>query len=179
MTDIKNLRLSLNDLCWLLDLTKQRISQLEDDGVIERLDRNSYSLKSVPRYLKLLRQAGAGPEKLQDAKLELLLEKVHAAKTDREEREATLLPARDVLNWNVKFCTVVKLHLMSLPSRLAPRLVNVRDTGKAETMLRSAITESLQELQQLLRPCGIEADRIAVAESKVDEAIHETIKHHS
>jgi hypothetical protein len=90
---------------------------------------------------------------LQDAKLELLLEKVREAKSAREVREGVLLPAQDVLNWNVKFIQVVKLQLLSLPARLAPRLTNVRETAKAEAILRGAITESLAELQQLLKPC--------------------------
>src|SRR5260370_35093168 len=130
MTDFKNLRLSLSDLCWLLGLTKQRIQQLEADGVIERADGNRYAIKSVPRYLKLLRQAGAGPEKLQDARLELLLEKIHEAKSAREVREGQLLPAQDVKNWNVKYIQVVKFQLLSLPARLPPRLPNVKDPAK-------------------------------------------------
>jgi phage terminase Nu1 subunit (DNA packaging protein) len=150
MTDFKSLRLSLADICWLLGLTKQRVNQLEADGVIQRLGRNKYAIGSIPRYLKLMREVGRGPKKWQEARTELVLEKLRMAKLDREERERTLLPAQDVINWNVKFVSVVRLALLAIPSKLAPRLVDVKDAGRIESVLRGAIVEALESLQQLL-----------------------------
>jgi hypothetical protein len=151
MPNIKDLRLSLTDICWVLGLTKQRVQQLEADGIVEKVDRNSYRMASVPKYLKLIREAGRGPKKWQDARTELVLERLRMAKLDRLERQNELIPAADIIKFNAALCNVFKTALMGLGNKLGPQVANSRDPARAAQIITQAHIELLTEFQRLTR----------------------------
>src|SRR5436309_5047832 len=82
---------SLIDLMWLLGVNKQRISQLEADGIVERTERGRYSIASVPRFIAWQRKRGQGSQAWQEARTELARERARTARLDRLEREGRLV----------------------------------------------------------------------------------------
>ncbi|MCC6780930.1 MAG: hypothetical protein IT537_30525 [Hyphomicrobiales bacterium] len=142
--------LSLDALRWLLgDLSKQRISQLVDEGLVERLGQDRYSVGSVPAVLRAMRQAAAGPRDWQDARTELARERAAAAKMKREEIEGDLLPTKGVLAWTTSVARTVTTRLLMVPTKVAPRLVHEKNAGKIEAIIREAISEALEEIAKL------------------------------
>ena len=66
---------SLQEVCWLLGVTKQRIDQLAAAGVVEKVARGRYSITSVPRFVETQRKGGTGPQTWQDVRTALAQEK--------------------------------------------------------------------------------------------------------
>jgi phage terminase Nu1 subunit (DNA packaging protein) len=149
---------STEELSTLLGVNARTLGKLVEKGILKRLKHGTFDLTdSVQAYITYREtiveekhETGA----MGQAQLELIREKITMLRLEREEKERTLLPAQDVIRWSTKYIGVVKMQLLSLPARLAARLTNVRETSKVELMLRGAITESLTELQQLLKPCA-------------------------
>jgi hypothetical protein len=143
--------LALAELRWMLgDLTRARISQLEKAGIVTRTERGRYSLDSVPRFLKLIKDAGSGPKELQDAKLELLVEKVLMARLERERMEGKFgdLDALDE-KWKQAVSmtvSVTRAHLLAVPSKYAPRLIMKQTPAEVFVILNQGIREALENL---------------------------------
>jgi hypothetical protein len=147
---IKKLHLSLTDLCWLTGLSKQRIGQLEAAGVVERVGRDKYATISIPRYCKLTREAGQGPEELRNVKFEILTEKLAQARLDRQEREGSMLPADKMMTAICTIINVFKQALLAQPTRIAPQLLRLTNPADAERIVRMALIEVLEELSRMI-----------------------------
>src|SRR5262245_17700236 len=88
--------ISLDALRWLLDITTQRVAQLERDGLIQRVSRGTYTIASVRSFVRTVRERGEGPRAWNKARTELAKERAATARFARMEREGKLLP-RDLV----------------------------------------------------------------------------------
>jgi hypothetical protein len=139
--------LSTQELQYLLgDISRARLAQLEQAGVIKRTAHGRYATSSIPAFVKLQREAGAGPEALQDAKLDLLLQKVTMGKLDLEERQGKLVSIDEVREGWSAIVSMVRQRILALPSKLAPRLLGKHHAGEVESILRVGVYEALEDL---------------------------------
>jgi hypothetical protein len=139
---------TLSQLCWLLDCTKPRITQLEEADIVAKTARDKYAAASVRNFVRFQRKDGGGSKQMQDAKLEALTQKIAMSKMDLDERRSKLWPAEAVtFTWRDIF-VLLRQHLLSLPSKLAPRLLNKTQAAEVETILRAHIYEALENLPE-------------------------------
>jgi hypothetical protein len=136
-------------MLFLTGLSIGRLDQLAQSGVINRLSKGVYAPDSVARYIKFQRESAAGPQDLRAVRVALMKEKLRLAQLERGEREGRLLLKDDVISLNVSIVHVVKSRLLSTPTSIAPRLVELHRAAEAEAIVRDAITEALLELSQL------------------------------
>jgi hypothetical protein len=83
---------TLAQLCWLLDVQKPRIGQLEEADIVVKTARDKYAAASVRNFVRFQRKDGGGSQKMQDAKLEALSQKIAMNKIDLDERQGKLVP---------------------------------------------------------------------------------------
>jgi hypothetical protein len=138
--------ISITAICFLLGVNRQRVGQLEAAGVVERVAPGRYSIASVPRFIDMQRKAGGGSEAMQEAKLDLILQKITAGKLDIEEREGKLVPVDNALNAFSAVTAMVRQRILALPTKLAPRLLGKHHAGEIESILRVDIYEALEAI---------------------------------
>lgn len=100
----------------------------------------------MPSFIALQRRAGGGSEKLQDAKLDLLLQKITMGRLDLEERQGKLVPIEAVSATWRNVVVLVRARILNLPSKLAPRLLGKRHAAEVETIIRADVYEALEDL---------------------------------
>jgi phage terminase Nu1 subunit (DNA packaging protein) len=151
------------ELSKLLGINARTITKLVDKGILKRLRHVVFDLvDAVQSYVAY--KEGLAEEKheqgaMGQAQLELIREKITLLRMERETKAGQLIPAPDIIRFNVKFIQVCKHILLAIPSKHAPRLTNIKETSRIEMILRGAINEALESLQQLLN----------VAKSKVEK----------
>lgn len=113
----------------LLDISKQRVTELAKRGVIKKQARGQYLLKgSVSSYCASLRQTAAGRGG-EAAQLDLTKERARLAK-EQADREAfknaqsrnELVHADDVVREWADILRTVRAGVMAIPSRVGMRL---------------------------------------------------------
>jgi hypothetical protein len=161
---------SLADICWLLGVTKQRIGQLEAEGIIERTARGRYALASVPRFIKAQRKATAGPKALQDVRLELMQEKSSMARLEREAWLKQWLPRGPMMAAITSIMAVCRTRLLGIGAQSASRLAAERSPTGCAAIVDEKIREALDELSRLPVVCDQELVRVrpVPAESNID-----------
>jgi hypothetical protein len=154
---------TLADLCWLLGVTKQRIGQLEAEGVVEKTAHGRYALTSVPRFIKLQRERGSGPKAWNDARTQLARERAAAAKLARLEREGKMMDSEVVQLLIVANNRVVRDRFLGLGAKIAPIAHAASTVARTCKVIDSGVHEILTELSQskalLLEKMHREAER--------------------
>lgn len=133
----------------LLDLTEKRVRQLRDEGIIKESGRNFYELKStVQAYIGYLRGLNSG-----SGKADYNAEKALLIKAKRQNEELDLqvksneLHSADVVEQVVSDMLIrFKSRMMSIPSKLAPKLMTMSDPTEINELIRDSIYEALFEL---------------------------------
>jgi hypothetical protein len=139
--------LSLDEMRWFLGgVTRARVAQLEQDGILQRTERGRYQTSGIPAFIKLQREVGGGSRELQAAKLENLLEKNRAAKFEREIRMRQWIPLGPFIDWLTHHFGGIKLRLLAMPSKLAAQLAVCSTAGECETVMRKELYEVLDDL---------------------------------
>lgn len=133
----------------LLDLTEKRVRQLRDEGIIKESTRNFYELKpTVQAYISYLRglNNGSGKADYNAEKALLIKAKRQSEELDLQEKTHKLHSAevieRVVSDMLVRF----KSRMLSMPSKLSPKLAASSDPTAITELLRSSIQEALMEL---------------------------------
>jgi phage terminase Nu1 subunit (DNA packaging protein) len=131
-------------------ITAGRLSQLENSGVVTRVRAGFYAADSIRGYINFLRRTQDGaPRDWQAARVEVARERAAILKLERRQREGELLEKADVVGMNVEIMTVVRNRLLGVPSVTAPRLMELHRPYEAETVVRDAICDALEELSRL------------------------------
>ena len=140
---------SLNSLCWLLDLSAQSIGQLERQGLVQKLARNSYSVASIPAVLRAMRTRGEGPAEYVTARTRWLQERARGAQLTRQEKEGRLVPVDQVAGAWAELALTMRSHMLSLPSRIAARIGMAKNAVEVQQILRREIEDALSELSKV------------------------------
>ena len=118
---------STEELRWLLGgVSGARLTQLEQEGVIQRTARGRYAMASVPAFIKAQRERGAAPKGWNAARTELARERAMAAK------RADYFACGTLVVWDVDLLSedVVKVYRASDPDH--PTIYRRGETAEAE-----------------------------------------------
>jgi phage terminase Nu1 subunit (DNA packaging protein) len=140
---------TLDQLRMLLGVNTSHVNTLERRGVIKKVERDAYTLASVPAYIAWLRKVQAGPEDWRSVRTQIARERLALLKLERGEREGELLPKADVRAMNCEIASNIKNRLLVVPRSVAARLVGLSHAAEAEAITSDAITTALTELAAL------------------------------
>lgn len=140
----------------LFGLSTKRISQLTEEGVLERVGRGTYDLtKSVRAYITHLKtQTGASDDSKSLANEKIVEEvRIKRAKAEKEELQlkvykGELHKASDVEQLVSSMILRAKSKLDSIPSKLAPQLVNIDEADYIFEKLDEEIKRAENELSE-------------------------------
>ena len=142
----------------LLGLTTRRIQQLTSDGVLEKaLDVDGKGMKgkynladTVQGYIKYLQryhiEGGGVDGEIQNEKLLRLKSAREADEMKLAQLKGEMHYGSDVEQVMTDMLTSVRARLLSIPNRLAPRLLNKTNTALVQSILKESINEALVEL---------------------------------
>lgn len=123
-------------------LTKEKDMPKEKDG---------YNLKDATRwYIKFLRDEkknGSNPET--EAKIRQLTAKASLTELELAKEREELLTVEDAIQVISESLTSIKSTLMSLPSRIAPQVLNMSTASEIEALVKKIINEALDELSEI------------------------------
>ena len=153
--EAKSPTVDVSTLAKLFNLTAMRVQQLATDGVVVRSGRGKYELwPSIRNYIKSLQerkvnQWGSGSE--QGGEYEGHRARLTKARADMAEVQAALLKgttheASAVEAVWFDMISNARAKLLSLPSKLAPRVHGEDNLAAIKTAIETAVTEALNEL---------------------------------
>jgi hypothetical protein len=143
---------TIAQLAAILAISERRVSQLAGQGVLKR-DPDGYDLSvNVPAYLRFRERAAmakVGAGTYGQARAALYLERARTAKLKREELERQLLPSDEVIAAGIAVMARVRNRILAIASKVAPRLINLRNASEAEAIVHCEHIEALEELARL------------------------------
>ena len=138
----------------LFGLTERRIQSLAKEGVIPKSGRGQYPLIStIKGYVKYLQdrslgQHNAGPQELQHEKVRLTKANADKAELEVAVLSGSLIPEETVRTVWGYILNAFRQKVLSIPTKTAPRLLNISDLKVVESALRTACFEALAELAE-------------------------------
>ena len=141
----------------ILDVTTRRVGQLCEEGILNKVKNGSFllvpTIRNYIRYLKTKNDAEGsvdGDISEEYSKEHTLLEK---AKREKAELEVALMKGKvhageDVEREMTKMLGAFRAKILSIPSKLAPRVAIQSDTTKIEDMIRDEVYAALKELSE-------------------------------
>lgn len=140
---------SRSDLAIIFGLSAIRVSQLEQEGIISKVDRGKYNLvDSVRRYVKFK----DGLKNNTSERIDLEKEKAIHERIKRElsEIELKILKGKVLKVENIqlileKIFTNFKTKILGLPIKLAPVLLAQTELGVIQEVLKKECYELLEE----------------------------------
>jgi hypothetical protein len=141
--------ISLADLRMLLGIATSHINSLERQGILTKTERGSYTLDSIPRYIRWLRGVKDGPADWRAVRTEIGRERLAILRLERGQREGELLLKADMIALGTSIVTNMKNRLLAVPRATAPLLLGLSHPSQAESVTSAAITEALTELAAL------------------------------
>jgi len=131
----------------LLKLSERRIQQLAKDNIIPKAERGKYDLvSSVHGYIDFLKAKAGG-----DFTAEEVLKnknKLLKAKAEIEKQKATgeLIPKEEVKRTWLELVHKIKQKLLSIPNKVAPVIVTVKNINEIKLILQDKLYEALYEI---------------------------------
>ena len=143
----------LTEVASHLGLSVTRVSQLISADILPKAPRGRHDLAACRlAYLEHLREIAAGRGS-RDGGLDLVAERARlaAAQSEKVERENAVaagefLPRGEVHIAVVSAFALVRSKILALPSRLAPVMAPAMTPAEAQSILKDACNESLDEL---------------------------------
>lgn len=136
-------------LAKLLGLSTRRIQQLAEAGVIPKPGkRGEYKLlESVAGYLKWLRSdAGNGTPDFQKERARLTAARARLAEIAADRESGLVVEVEESLRQVTEEYSIVRNRLLAIPSRAAPRLLNMANPEKVRALLAAEIHDTLTAL---------------------------------
>ena len=153
----------------LLLLTERRVQQLTKDGVLPRAERGRYELAPVVQsYVGYLRDRAlpgadeAASDAFHRARARRMTAEANLSEMRDAEARGELIPAADVRAVLSSMIVRVRAKLLSIPPRLAPRVVGCTSLTDAEEAIRQGVHDALDEL------AGTQVGSVAVANTSLD-----------
>lgn len=140
----------------MFGLASRRIIQLTDEGILERVGRGSYNLnKSVFAYVAHLKSKTGVTSDSKALETEKLTEDMMLKRAKREKAELDLKlfkgdlhKAEEVEKLYTGMVLNAKAKLDSVPSKLAPKLVNIKDVNYIFELIQNEIIRAEDELAE-------------------------------
>lgn len=151
---------SAADLAIILNISTRRVNQLVTENVIFRESNGKFDVsKSVENFFRHKFRVDEEKDINYD-KEHALFEKVkrEKAELDLQEHKKQLLKATDVENLMSGMILTCKARLLTLPSKVAPKIAGEKDMAVIIGILKNAVFEALNELKEIPAPVEVEAD---------------------
>ncbi len=135
----------------LFGLTERRVQQLAKDGIIPKPEKNQYELVgSVRAYINYLQQRafgkGAAPRDTHLERARLIKAQADMAEIDLAEKTGALVTVdRLEADW-MAMVNACRSKLLSIPTKVAYQISNLKDPEEIENFLKRTIHEALTEL---------------------------------
>ncbi|NUJ82046.1 terminase small subunit, Nu1 [Methylocystis sp. FS] len=136
-------------LAKLLGLSTRRIQQLAEAGVIPKPGkRGEYRLvESVAGYLKWLRSdAGNGTPDFQKERTRLTQARARLAELEYDRESGLVVEVEESIRQIREEYSIVRTRLLAVPSKAAPRLLNIANPEKVRALLDAEIRDTLSAL---------------------------------
>jgi len=136
----------------LLNIGLTRLAQLVRQGIIPRPRKGMYLLADTVRaYCNYLQEAAKAHDSggLQGERARLTKSRADIAELERKKLCGELLEKEDVRLMNCGIASTIKMRMLAVPRKYAPRLVMIRNAQEIEAILTPGIEEGLEELAAL------------------------------
>ena len=134
----------------LLKLSERRIQQLAKDNIIPKAERGKYDLvSSVHGYIDFLKAKAGGDftaEEVLKNKNKLLKAKAEIAEIEKMKATGELIPKQEVKNTWLELINKVKQKLLTIPNKVAPIIVSIKNTNEIKLILQDKLYEALYEI---------------------------------
>jgi hypothetical protein len=136
-------------LRWLLgDLTTEYLNQLQRQGLITKSSRGRYPIQAVQDYVLAMRQRALGPTEFNNARVDLMRERVLAAKMARLEKEGELLSRAVVGVIITAIFTMVREKLLGLGTRVAAQCHLAGSVPTVQQIIDAHVREALESISE-------------------------------
>jgi len=134
----------------LLKLTERRVQQLAKDDIIPKAERGKYDLvSSIHGYIDFLKAKAGGDFTAEDViknKNKLMKAKAEIAEIERMKATGELIQKEEVKSTWLELINKVKQKLLSIPNKVAPIVVTIKNTNEIKLILQDKIYEALYEI---------------------------------
>jgi len=134
----------------LLKLTERRVQQLAKDDIIPKAERGKYDLiSSVHGYIDFLKAKAGGDFTAEDViknKNKLMKAKAEIAEIEKMKATGELIPKQEVKNTWLELINKVKQKLLTIPNKVAPVIVTVKNINEIKLILQDKLYEALYEI---------------------------------
>ena len=134
----------------LLKLSERRIQQLAKDNIIPKAERGKYDLvSSVHGYVDFLKAKAGGDftaEEVLKNKNKLLKAKAEIAEIEKQKATGELIPKEEVKRTWLELVHKIKQKLLSIPNKVAPVVVTVKNISEIKLILQDKLYEALYEI---------------------------------
>jgi len=145
--------IDVRSLAKLLNLTPRRIQQLVEEGAVERSEHGRYKLTdAILGYVNFLESKEGGGNTANNfarAKASEMNSKAEltALRVARLRRE--LIPANAVQETWQTLTETFRDRLLTMPDRLAPRLIGIKSRQDAKEIIKRDVLQNLSELSRI------------------------------
>lgn len=157
-TDVSTLICSAGVLADMLGLKQTTVRHLASSGVLPRVSSGRYKMRDcVHNYVMQLRiqskapdaQAASGDKpELRDMQAKHEAVKLQMSQMQLKLMQGRLHKSEDVERVMTNMLASMRAKLLSLPSRVAPRLSDVSDPNEIMTILQADVYDALHELAE-------------------------------
>ena len=134
----------------LLKLSERRVQQLAKDNIIPKAERGKYDLvSSVHGYVDFLKAKAGGDftaEEVLKNKNKLLKAKAEIAEIEKKKATGELIPKEEVKRTWLELVHKIKQKLLSIPNKVAPVVVTVKNISEIKLILQDKLYEALYEI---------------------------------
>ena len=134
----------------LLKLSERRVQQLAKDNIIPKAERGKYDLvSSVHGYIDFLKAKAGGDftaEEVLKNKNKLLKAKAEIAEIEKQKATGELIPKEEVKRTWLELVHKIKQKLLSIPNKVAPVVVTVKNISEIKLILQDKLYEALYEI---------------------------------
>ena len=134
----------------LLKLSERRVQQLAKDNIIPKAERGKYDLvSSIHGYIDFLKAKAGGDftaEEVLKNKNKLLKAKAEIAEIEKQRATGELIPKEEVKRTWLELVHKIKQKLLSIPNKVAPVVVTVKNINEIKLILQDKLYEALYEI---------------------------------
>jgi phage terminase Nu1 subunit (DNA packaging protein) len=146
--------ITLQDLADHLDMTRQRVHDLINQNILQKSGkRGGIDIdENRVRYIRYLRSLGKGKSAasgdLNEERTRLTKLQADKAELELQEKEADLISTDIVKSIWTDYVSNVRSKLLALPSKLGHLTQAAETYAEAETLIKEAVYECLEELSE-------------------------------
>jgi phage terminase Nu1 subunit (DNA packaging protein) len=145
--------IDVRSLAKLLNLTPRRIQQLVEEGAVERSEHGRYKLTdAILGYVNFLESKEGGGNTANNfarAKASEMASKAELTGLRVARLRRELIPANAVQETWQTLTETFRDRLLTMPDRLAPRLIGIKSRQDAKEIIKRDVLQNLSELSRI------------------------------